>query len=288
MLKCRAVMRFVAVVLCLAAGAALVQTKETGDFKFAILGDRTGEAVPGVYEEAWRETNADHPNFVINVGDTIQGGNDSTVDTEWVQARKLLAPYRRYRFFYVPGNHDVWSEASARAFQKYTARPLHYGFDYGEAHFTVLDNSRTDSLPAEEISFLEKDLQSHEKQKLKFIFFHRPSWVLKVLLRNPDFPLHKLALQYGVKYVICGHIHEMLRFELDGVTYLSMASSGGHLREPKTYATGWFFQHTLVTVHRDQAQFEIKELQAPFGQSRVSKPEDWHPAGLKQVIEPER
>ena len=281
MFRSQAAMRIAALTLSLVGVALVVETKETTDFRFTILGDRTGEAVPGVYQEAWREIAADHPNFVINVGDTIQGGNDGTLDAEWRQIRTLLAPYRRYRLFYVPGNHDVWSEPSAAAFQKYTGRPLHYSFDYGKAHFTVIDNSRTDQLPPEELSFLEKDLQEHARQKLKFIFFHRPFWVLHVVLRNPDFALHKLALQYGVKYIVCGHVHEMLRFELDGVTYLSMASSGGHLRERQNYANGWFFQHTLVSVHDDQARFEIKELGAPFGQSRGSKPDDWSAAGLK-------
>ena len=30
--------------------------------------------------------------------------------------------------------------------------------------------------------------------------------------------LHRLAKQYGVRYVIAGHLHQLLRFELDGVT----------------------------------------------------------------------
>ncbi len=269
-------------------GGIAVQTKETGNFRFAILGDRTGEAFPGAYGEAWKETAADHPDFVINVGDTIQGGHDETLDSEWGHIKELLAPYRKYKFFYVPGNHDVWSLASAQAFEKYTGRPLHYSFNYGQAHFVVLDNSRSDSLPFEELAFLKRDLEANGKQKLKFVFFHRPSWIFKVLLRDSDFPLHKLAKQYGVQYVICGHIHEMLRFELEGVTYLSMASSGGHLREPRTYERGWFFQHTLVTVHEDKADFEIKELSAPFGEGRVTKPENWNPLGLKKGAEEEK
>jgi 3',5'-cyclic-AMP phosphodiesterase len=265
------------------AGILAIQTKDINNFRFAILGDRTGGAFPGAYQEAWKETDADHPDFVINVGDTIQGGNDETLDSEWQQIQKLLAPYQKYKFFFVPGNHDVWSLASAQAFQKYTGQPLHYSFNYGQAHFVVLDNSRSDSLPFEELAFLKRDLEANEKQKLKFVFFHRPSWIIQVLLKNPDFSLHKLALQYGVKYVICGHIHEMLRFELDGVTYLSMASSGGHLRDTRKYERGWFFQHTLVTVHEDTADFQIKELADPFGQGRVTKPEDWSPAGLKKM-----
>jgi predicted phosphodiesterase len=251
------------------------------NFRFAILGDRTGEAVPGVYEEAWRETNADHPDFVISVGDTIQGGNDREADSQWRWMMRSLAPYRGYRMFFVPGNHDVWSSLSAKLYERYSGRPLHYSFNYKQAHFTVLNNSENDSLSAMEIDYLKTDLQENSKQPLKFIFFHRPSWLLQVLLKNPDFPLHQIAVQYGVQYIVCGHLHEMLRFELGPVTYLSMASSGGHLRDPKTYEAGWFFQHTTVTVRENSADFAIKELQPPFGKGRISALKDW---GTKNLV----
>src|ERR1700728_1363394 len=109
-----------------ATGALAAYTAPDNQFRFAIIGDRTGEAVPGVWEEVWRETNADHPDFVITVGDTIQGGDDATVDREWQQQLQVLAPYRKYRIFFTPGNHDVWSLDSAEAFEKYTKHPLHY------------------------------------------------------------------------------------------------------------------------------------------------------------------
>ena len=221
------------------------------DFRFVILGDRTGEAVAGVYREIWRELDHDHPDFVVSVGDTIQGGDDRTVDAEWRKILALLTPYRRYRIFFAPGNHDVWSEASAEAYEKYTRHPLHYSFDYRQAHFTILDNSRSDQLPAEEFAYLQKDLELHKNQPLKFIVSHRPSWILNAVLGNPGFPLHQLAKRYGVKYVIAGHIHQMLRFEVEGVTYLSMPSAGGHLRLEKQYDKGWFFAHTLVSVEGD-------------------------------------
>lgn len=267
----------------IAAGLLCVGIAADGQtFRFAIMGDRTGEAAPGVFEEAWREVNADRPDFVVNIGDTIQGGEDSKTASEWQHIRELMAPYRRLRLFYTPGNHDVWSDASAAAYQKFTGRPLHYSFDYEQAHFAVLDNSRTEQLSTGEIAFLKVDLEAHSKQPVKFIFFHRPWWVVKVLLQDPDFSLHKLAKQYGVQYVICGHIHEMLHFEMDGVTYLSMASAGGHLRNPKTYEKGWFFAHSLVTVRGNQIEMQIKELAPPFGRSRVTTPQDWGAAGLAQ------
>jgi hypothetical protein len=260
--------------------AVVASSRANNDFRFVILGDRTGSAVPGVYEQVWRETDRDRPDFVISVGDTIEGGNDLAVEHEWQEVLRTILPYRHYRFFPAPGNHDVWSIASAQAFEKYTKHPLHYSFDYQQAHFTVLDNSRSDALPAAELAYLDKDLQAHQRQPLKFIFSHRPSWVLQVLLQNPDFPLHRLAKRYGVRYIIAGHVHQMLRFDLEGVTYLSMASSGGNLRDTKTYARGWFFQHTLVTVHDDSVNFSIKELGPPFGKSRVTHSSEWGAAGL--------
>ncbi len=250
------------------------------DFDFAILGDRTGEPVEGVYEEAWRETNLDHPAFVVTVGDTVQGMTDRRVETQWEEIEAELAPYRRYKILFTPGNHDVWSQTSAHAYVEHTKRPLHYGFDYKQVHISVLDNSETEDLSAAEIEFLKQDLAAHQKQPVKFVFSHRPSWILQAVLGSPAFPLHQLALRYGVKYVIAGHIHQMLHFDLDGVMYLSMASSGGHLREDKSYEHGWFFQHTLVHVKEQQVRFEIKELEKPFGKGRVTTPAEWGAAGL--------
>jgi len=270
--------------LIVLVGFAVPSHVSDSSFRFAILGDRTGEAVAGVYEEAWRETAAERPAFVVNVGDTIQGGNDATVNAEWRNALRLLLPYRRYRVFFTPGNHDVWSAASAQAFEKYTKYPLHYSFDYCEAHFTILDNSRSDEMPASELEFLRSDLEAHKGQRLKFIFSHRPSWILQVVLGNPHFPLHQIAKQYGVQYVIAGHIHQMLAFRLDGITYLSMASSGGHLRASKRYQDGWFFEHSLVKVKGNSVQFQIEELAAPFGQGHVTQPENWGPAGLVESL----
>ena len=46
-------------------------------FHFALLGDRTGETQPGVYEKVLREATADAPAFLLSVGDTIQGLRDA-------------------------------------------------------------------------------------------------------------------------------------------------------------------------------------------------------------------
>ena len=260
------------------ASAELAEAKS--EFHFALLGDRTGEAQTGVYEEAWREAAAEKPAFVLTVGDSIQGGDDKQLALEWQQMSEILKPYSRLKLFLAPGNHDIWDDASKAAYVQFSHRPPHYSFDWQQAHFTVVDDSGADELNAEETRFLEADLRAHQNQRIKFVISHRPFWLLPVALGDSKFAFQNLALKYGVKYVIAGHIHQMLRFKLGDVNYLSMASSGGHLRNDKTYEHGWFFQHTSVSVEGDEAKFRIEELQMPFGQGRVTTADDWSAAGL--------
>jgi Icc protein len=230
--------------------------------RFIILGDRTGEARPGVFEQVWREAAAEDPAFVVTAGDTIEGLQDATAETEWQEVERILRPYSRYPLFFTAGNHDIWSAASERLYRQYTRHPPHYSFDRGRAHFTILDNSRSDELSAEELTFLEEDLKAHAAQPMKFIFSHRPSWLINVAFRDLNFPLHRLARQYGVQYVIAGHVHQMMHFQLQGVTYLSLPSAGGHLRSSEEYGEGWFFGHALVGVHGTDISFQIEELRA--------------------------
>ncbi len=273
----------IAVVLALATVGLLVQAAgPASDFRFAILGDRTGTTQRGVYEQVWREVDAWKPDMVINVGDTIQGGHDGTAAAEWDALKPLFARYARYPLYFTPGNHDIWSEASRRVYERATKRPAHYSFDYGSAHFTILDNSRTESLPDEEMEFLKDDLEKNESRPLKLIFFHRPFWLLPVMMRG-DFPLHRLALQHHVQYVVSGHSHRFARIEHGGVVYLMVGSSGGHLRG-KGFEQGWFFHHVRATVSGGTIQIVVKEADAPIGQGRSFTAQQWGSGPVMQSL----
>jgi predicted phosphodiesterase len=266
-------------VALLAALIRLPGNPAPDSFRFVILGDRTGEARPGVYEQVWREAAAENPAFVLSVGDTIQGLNDATAEAEWQEVQRILAPYRRFPLYLAPGNHDIWSDASEKLFRKYSAHALHYSFNFGPAHFMILDNSRSDEFSEEEMSFLEKDLEANAKQPVKFIVSHRPSWLVPAAFANRDYALLKLARKYGVQYVIAGHVHQLLHIDLDGVTYLSVESAGGHLRGSEKYEDGWFFGQTLVEVRGAVVNVQIKELKPPNGQGRITSPKDWGKLG---------
>jgi 3',5'-cyclic AMP phosphodiesterase CpdA len=239
-----------------AANQAASQTKS--DFHFCILGDRTGDAQAGVYERVWRDIDSLHPDFVINVGDTIQGGNDATADAEWAALRPWWERYK-YPQYFTPGNHDIWSAESRKIYEKETGRPAHYGFDFGNAHFTVLDNSQTEDLSSEEMEFLARDLAAHKDRDPKFVLFHKPFWLIPVKFQSSQFPFHQLAKKYGVRFVISGHGHQYLRLFEDGIVYLEAGSSGGKLKGAG-FEQGWFFGEIYVGVMGGKVDMSVRNI----------------------------
>jgi predicted phosphodiesterase len=253
------------------------------DFHFSILGDRTGSAAPEIYGRIWREIDMLGPAFVINVGDTIQGGRDERAESDWQQVLPALERYRRYPLFLVPGNHDIWSEHSRRLFEKYAGRKVPYSFDYQNAHFVVLDNSQTTTLGDDQHEFLERDLRAHRNRRPKFVFLHKPYWLAPLRLGSGEFRLHQLAREYGVDYVISGHTHNFARMTRDGVTYIIVGSSGAnlarYLSDPANFSRGFFYHHVWVHVKGTEARFTVKELSGSPGQGRMFRAEDWGPDG---------
>ena len=80
------------------------------DFSFGIISDRTGRPTPGIFEGAIKTFNRMRPEFVISVGDFIEGGcmedfSDPFLQKQWdyikPEIEKCIPP-----FFYVAGNHD--------------------------------------------------------------------------------------------------------------------------------------------------------------------------------------
>ena len=82
---------------------------DTSKLQFAIVSDLWGGYREGVFEDAVRKLELLQPQFVMSVGDLIEGKTyDSTViNNEWKQFN-AMASSLSLPFFYVPGNHDVF------------------------------------------------------------------------------------------------------------------------------------------------------------------------------------
>ena len=254
------------------------------DFRFSILGDRTGGAQPEIYGRVWREIDLLHPDFVINVGDTIEGGNDARAEAEWMELRPTWQRYRHYPLYFTPGNHDIWDDASRRLYERETGQKAWYSFNYQDAHFTVLDNSQTAGLSDEQMQFLEQDLSRNQDRNPKFVFFHRPFWILPLKLESGEFPLHKLVKRYGVRFVICGHGHQFVRLKRDGIIYMEVGSSGGvmkGLERGEGFNQGWFYHHVWGRVTGSRVEFTVKEIDGPKGRGRMFNADEWDQNGPK-------
>lgn len=279
----------VASVLALAALGGVVAlraiTEPKNDFRFSIIGDRTGTAQPQIYGRVWREVDLLHPDFVINVGDTIQGGNDAIAEAQWLELRPLFQRYNHYPLYFTPGNHDVFSDTSRQLYEKASGRPLQYSFNYQDAHFTVLDNSRTTDLTPEQLEFLARDLEANKDKNPKFIFFHKPYWIPMLKLGASDFPLHKLAVKYDVKHVISGHGHQFVRLVRDGVAYMEVGSSGGTmeaaLKLGHGFKEGRFYHHVWGRVKGSKVDLTVKEIDGIKGAGRMFKADQWDDNGPK-------
>lgn len=258
-------------------------TEPRNDFRFSIVGDRTGGAQPEIYGRIWREIDLMHPDFVINVGDTIEGGNEGLAEAEWQDLRTVWQRYQHFPLYFTPGNHDIWSDTSEALYKKQTGRANYYGFNYQDAHFTVLDNSRTRELSEEQLKFLEDDLKANRDRQPKFIFFHKPYWIVFLKVGSGEFPLHQLAKKYSVSAVISGHGHQFVRIVRDGIVYMEVGSSGGKMKggPGEGFAQGWFYHHVWGRVKGSKIELSVKELDGPAGKGRMFRAEEWDENGPK-------
>jgi hypothetical protein len=111
------------------------------NFQFAIIGDRTGGAnAQGTFETAMDQINLLQPEFVINVGDVIEGYSDdkAELNAEWDEVDGILKKLEM-PFFRTPGNHDIANDIAQQVWlERHGA--TYYHFVYRNVLFVVLDS----------------------------------------------------------------------------------------------------------------------------------------------------
>jgi hypothetical protein len=109
------------------------------EFRFAVIGDRTGQHRPDVLEDALRKVNGLRPDFVINIGDLIEGNSEDLrqIDAEWKEVESATAGLDM-PFFYVPGNHDLTNDVQLKEWRRRIGAD-YYSFTYKNVLFLVLN-----------------------------------------------------------------------------------------------------------------------------------------------------
>jgi len=231
-------------ILVLIASIALTSILNADDklpIRFAIIGDRTGSHTPGVYGQCIDEIERLKPEFVITVGDMIEGYRDDPdrMDSEWDEYDSIVEQLTMELYF-TPGNHDIWSDMSVEQYRARYGEP-NYSFDHKALHIAVLDNSRYDGVEdftPEQLKWLSDDLEKSDAQ-YKMVFMHQPFWFWTISEGNDD-PVHSICVEKGVDAVFTGHFHKYFCGEYDNIIYTSLGSSGGGV-DPGTIGNDYHF-----------------------------------------------
>ena len=237
------------------------------NFQFAVIGDRAGGADRrGIFERAMDQLNLLQPEFVINVGDLIEGysKDKAKLTAEWDEIDGMLSKLQM-PFFRTVGNHDLGNETMEQVWRERHG-PTYYHFVYRDVLFLVLNSEDPPRAAPEDIEEkieLYNRLQVEDPAKAKEMldefmatvasYLGKPAnfsdeqvaYVEKTLAQYPDVRwtfafLHEPAwknpsesflaieklLQDRSYTVVAGHLHYYDIQERFGRDYITMGPAG--------------------------------------------------------------
>lgn len=131
------------------------------NFQFVIIGDRTGGAnQEGTFKLAMGQLELLQPEFVINVGDLIEGYSDdrAELNAEWDEVDGRIKA-TGIPFFHTPGNHDIANKTAQTVWRDRYGASRYY-FVYKDTLFVVLD---TEDPPREAPADIREKLEMYNR-----------------------------------------------------------------------------------------------------------------------------
>ena len=226
-------------------------------FQIAIVSDHTGGHRPGVWMHAVRNLNLLRPEFVVSVGDLIEGysTDPAVIDAQWKEFLGFI-DQMEMKFFFVSGNHDVSNPVMHKIWRERFGRAW-YSFDYKHVHFVCLCSEDPHAeIGAEQMQWLREDLAAHKDARWTLVFLHKPLWTeaeRELAAGNPDRTHWKQVeelLSDRPHNVFAGHTHNYVQFVRNRTKYYQFATTGGAsmLRGPKY---GEFDHIVWLTMEQD-------------------------------------
>lgn len=207
-----------------------------------------------------KNPNAD---FVANLGDFT---NDST-NEEWdLYDEAFKKINREITLVPVAGNHDglgVWhwfdnmfNLDTSESVQ--TLNGVNYSFDYGNAHFSVLNTNDLLSVSKAQLGWLQNDLNSTDRD-WKIVFMHKSPYTLGKDGKWPDAlylqeALTKVLDAGNADIVFSGHDHMYLRtkklknnaLDESGTTYVLSGTAGAKRYQIRSFLADYFLDTAFI------------------------------------------
>ncbi|MEN8228378.1 MAG: metallophosphoesterase [Bacteroidota bacterium] len=232
-------------------------TTDTEKLSFLVYGDtRTHPGTHNMVADAmvehveqypWFQTVLMHSGDIVDDGDLEEHWDEQFFTPAMTGFNKLIA---MNPFIPTYGNH----EESGVLLRKYFPLPwladsgFYFSFDYGPAHFVVLDVYIDYYEGTDQYAWIAEDLASSDK-KWKFILAHRCGWSNGV---HPDLAdvkdyIQPLCEEHGVQIFFAGHNHNYARANANGVLHLTTGGGGAPLYSP--YSTKENVVYSFTDYH---------------------------------------
>ncbi len=164
------------------------------------------------------------PAFIVDNGDITEAGRPD----EYAAFKQAITPLQSAEigFYPVPGNHDVrWSPDGKEGFTKAFGK-LYQSFDYGAAHFVLLDSTvvleHWGHFDKAEIDWLKADLKKVRPETPIFLFMHHPIGRDTPGTRfiDNEYELTAQFRGHNIIAIFTGHGHSDLVWKVNGITTL--------------------------------------------------------------------
>ena len=196
------------------------------NFQFAIVADRTGGLRPGVFASAVEKLNLLKPEFVMSIGDLIEGNTEDEVELnrQWEEfdglVNKLEMP-----FFYLPGNHDIGNKVMAEKWRQRLGRS-YYHFVYRNVLFLRLntEDPQRRNISDRQVEYFREALNANRDVRWTLVFLHQPVWKEKALENWDKF---ESLLADRAYTVFAGHEHRYQKNLRKDRVYYNLATTGG-------------------------------------------------------------
>ena len=256
---------------------------DPGHFTFAIVSDLTGGYRDGVFEAAIDRLQLLRPEFIVSVGDFIEGYTEDRdeLTRQWDVFDAMLEPLSA-PFFYVPGNHDYSNDVMAQVWKERRGRD-YYHFVYGDVLFLAINTER-DQGPAspeaeaalrrlfalgrsdpktatriateafskqpfaadlgeDQVAYFERAIAENPDARHTFLLMHKPIWQGE---GSPELDRIEAALGDRPFTAFAGHVHNYERFEIGSNLHIRLGTTGGTWVVPGM--PGSFDHVTLITM----------------------------------------
>lgn len=211
--------------------------------------------------QAFREINQLSPDFVVSVGDLIDGYSDQPelIHQLWKEFDDEVATLQR-PFVYLPGNHDIWN-ATSRGIYEARYGATYRSFNYRSLHFITLDTEELDSrgqpterIGGRQLDWLQQDVARNRRARQILIFMHRPVWQsggLDGLYQLLDgLPVH----------IFAGHHHRYSKEVVHGIPHIVLGAVAGSLPGRESIETGCFRHYAFATVRGSELSLALIRL----------------------------